>query len=141
MRSLGWEKVQDCDYSFRSSTTFQRRREWICESRCQVSDRLHVFAVYFGSATTVVPCMLVPRFTRSLQSLVCILHPAYALPQSSVCILPQVRSLRFTLTGRKITTNALNHLSINSVFSYCPGGGGVLKEFLGGDMPLGPWNP
>ena len=22
-----------------------------------------------------------------------------------------------------------------------PGGGGVLKEFLGGDVPLGPWNP
>ena len=22
-----------------------------------------------------------------------------------------------------------------------PGGGGVLKEFLGGDLPLGPWNP
>ena len=21
------------------------------------------------------------------------------------------------------------------------GGGGVLKEFLGGDVPLGPWNP
>ena len=143
MRSLGWKKVQDCDYIFRSSTTFQRRQEWICESRCQVSDRLHVFAFFFASASTVVPCMLGLRFTRSLQSSFFILHPAYVLPQSSVCILSQVRSLRFTLTGRKITTNALNHLSINSVFSYCPGrgGGGVLKEFLGGDVPLGPWNP
>ena len=63
--------------------------------------------------------MLVLRFTRSLQSSVCILHPAYVLPQSSVCILPQVRSLRFTLTGSKITTKALNHLLIISVFSYC----------------------
>ena len=26
-------------------------------------------------------------------------------------------------------------------FTLCPGGGGVLKEFLGGDVPLGPWNP
>ena len=119
MRSLGLEKVQDCDYIFRSSTTFQRRKEWICESRCQVTDRLHVFAVYFASAATVVLCMLVLRFTRSLQSSVCILHPAYLLPQSSVCILPQVRSLRFTLTGSKITTKALNHLLIISVFSYC----------------------
>ena len=50
--------------------------------------------------------MLGVRFTRSLQSSFCILHPAYVLPQSSVCILPQVRSLRFTLTGRKITTKA-----------------------------------
>ena len=119
MRSLGWEKVQDCDYIFRSSTTFQRRKEWICESRCQVSYRLHVFAVFFASATTVVQYMLGLRFTRSLQSSVCIFHPAYVLPQSSVCILPQVRSLRFTLTGSKITTKALNHLLIISVFSYC----------------------
>ena len=43
------KKVQDCDYVFGSSTTFQRRKEWICESRCrQVSVRLHVFAGFFG---------------------------------------------------------------------------------------------
>ena len=42
------KKVQDCDYVFGSSTTFQRRKEWICESRCrQVSVRLHVFAEFF----------------------------------------------------------------------------------------------
>ena len=42
------KKVQDCDYVFGSSTTFQRRKEWICESRChQVSVRLHVFAGFF----------------------------------------------------------------------------------------------
>ena len=41
------KKVQDCDYVFGSSMTFQRRKKWICESRCQVSDRLHVFAVLF----------------------------------------------------------------------------------------------
>ena len=28
------KKVQECDYVFGSSTTFQRRKEWICESRC-----------------------------------------------------------------------------------------------------------
>ena len=42
------KKIQDCDYVFGSSTTFQRRKEWICESRCrQVSVRLHVFAGFF----------------------------------------------------------------------------------------------
>ena len=24
---------------------------------------------------------------------------------------------------------------------FSPGGGGALQEFLGGDVPLGPWNP
>ena len=42
------KKVQDCDYVFGLSTTFQRRKEWICESRCrQVSVRLHVFVGFF----------------------------------------------------------------------------------------------
>ena len=44
------KKVQDlyCDYVFGSSMMFQRRKEWICESRCrQVSVRLHVFAGFF----------------------------------------------------------------------------------------------
>ena len=42
------KKVQDCDYVFGSSTTFKRRKEWICASRCcQVSVRLHVFAGFF----------------------------------------------------------------------------------------------
>ena len=27
------------------------------------------------------------------------------------------------------------------LFPPGPGGGGVLQEFLGGDVPLGPWNP
>ena len=60
-----------------SSTTFQRRKEWICESRClQVSVRLHAFAgVFFlplNPSTTSVyarsafyPSL---RFTLSLQS-------------------------------------------------------------------------
>ena len=42
------KKVQDCYYVFGSSTTFQRRKEWICESRCrQVIVRLHVFVGFF----------------------------------------------------------------------------------------------
>ena len=42
------KKVQDCDYVFGSSMTFQRRKEWICKSRCrQVSVRLHVLAAFF----------------------------------------------------------------------------------------------
>ena len=36
-----------------------------------------------------------------------------------------------------------SHLrNLNSAFSAsCPGRGGLLKEFLDGDVPLGPWNP
>ena len=42
------KNVQDYDYVFGSSTMFQRRKEWICESRCrQVSVLLHVFAEFF----------------------------------------------------------------------------------------------
>ena len=42
------KKVQDCDYVFGPLTTFQRRKEWICESRCrQVNVRLHLFAEFF----------------------------------------------------------------------------------------------
>ena len=42
------KKVQECDYVLGSLTTFQRRKEWICESRCrQVSVRLHVFVGFF----------------------------------------------------------------------------------------------
>ena len=74
--SDGKKKVQDCDYVFESSTMFQRKKEWICESRCrQVDDRLHVFARFFlplnPSTTTIYarsgfyPSL---RFTLSLQS-------------------------------------------------------------------------
>ena len=82
------------------------RKEWICESRCQISDRLHFFAEYFDlnpypSATTVYarsafyPSLRFTlslhsthslHFTPGLQSAVCILH--------TVCILPLVRSLQ-----------------------------------------------
>ena len=90
------KKVQDCDYAFGSSTTFQRRKEWIWESGCrQVNDRLHVFAGFFlllnPSTTTVYarsafyPSL---HFTLSLQSA---FYPRY-YPWSAVC------SLRFTLT-------------------------------------------
>ena len=67
------KKVQDCDYVFGSSTTFQRRKEWIYECRCcQESVPLNVFAFY--------PSV---HFTLSLH-----FTPG---PQ------PAVRSLRFTL--------------------------------------------
>ena len=67
----GWglsdgKKVQDCDYVFRLSIMFQRRKEWICESRCrQVSVRVHVFAGFFA------------------------LKPFHDYSLCSVCILPQ----------------------------------------------------
>ena len=102
MRSLGRKrkKVQDCDHVFGSSTTFHRRKEWIFEIRCQVSDRLHVFFALkpFRDYSLCSVCIFFPvcsphsapilRFTTSLQS--------------AVCILPLVRTLRFTLTETKI---------------------------------------
>ena len=100
MKSLGRKKkVQECDYVFGSSTTFQRRKEWICESRCrQVSVRLRVFARFFlplNTSTTTVyawsafyPSL---RFTLSLQSAFYTQFAFY--PWSAV------RSLRFTLTA------------------------------------------
>ena len=41
--------VQDCDYMFlgRQQRSREESPEWICESRCQVSVRLHVFAGFF----------------------------------------------------------------------------------------------
>ena len=33
----------------------------------------------------------------------------------------------------------INHIKFTE--RGMPGGGGVLKEFLSGDVPLGPWNP
>ena len=67
-------------YVFGSSTTFQRRREWICESGCQVSGRLHVFAGFFCPWTPPrLHFMLSLHFSHSLQSSFCILHPACVL--------------------------------------------------------------
>ena len=86
--------------NFGSSMTFQRRKKWICESRCQVSDRLHVFGYFF--CPLILPrlqFMLGVHLTPSLQSSFFILHPAYYSQSAvfivhSVCILPLVRSLQ-----------------------------------------------
>ena len=95
------KKVQDWDYVFGSWMTFQRRKKWICESRCQVSDRLHVFAVLFCLLTfPSLQFTLGLHFTPSLQSSFFILHPAYLILSvsaavfilHSVCILSLVRS-------------------------------------------------
>ena len=71
------KKVQDCNYVFGPLMTFQRRKGWICNSRCQVRDRLHVFAEFFCPQTLPwLQFMLSLHFTPSLQSSFCILHPA-----------------------------------------------------------------
>ena len=63
------KKVQDCYYVLGSSTTFQRRKEWICESRCrQVIVRLHVFVGFFALEV----------------------KPFHDFSLCSVCILPQL---------------------------------------------------
>lgn len=95
-------KVENCDYVFRSFTTFQRRKELILESRCrQVSVHLQVFGEFFcplfkpfHNYSLCLICILLQLAFYS-QFVVCILH--------SVCILllvrsPLVRSLCFTLT-------------------------------------------
>ena len=43
-------------------------------------------------------------------------------------------------TTTKKLNNLLEHLSQKAILIKHLGGG-VLKEFLGGDVPLGPWNP
>ena len=93
VRSLGRKrkKVQDCDHVFGSSTTFHRK-EWIFDSRCQVSDRLHVYFALkpFRDYSLCSVCIFFPvctphsapilRFTPSLQSAfypwsaLCVLH-------------------------------------------------------------------
>ena len=83
------KKVQDCDYVLGSSTTFEIRKEWICESRCrQVSVRLHHYLRDFSTTTISARSPFYPslRFTLSLQSA---FYPWSAVrsPQSAVCVL------------------------------------------------------
>ena len=98
------KKVQDCDYVFGSSLTFQRRKKWICESRCKVSDRLHVFAVLFCPLTlSRLQFMLGLHFTPSLQSVILQFAPSVLLSVCSLHFTPGPQSaalcLRFTLIG------------------------------------------
>ena len=94
VRSLGRKrkKVQDCDHVFGSSTTFHRRKEWIFESRCQVSDPLHVFFALkpFRDYSLCSVCIFFPVCRP--HSAFCT-HPAF-YSESAVCILPLVRSLQ-----------------------------------------------
>ena len=81
------KKVQDGGYVFGSSKIFQRRKEWICESRCQVSDHLHVLKGFVCPLSLTWPQFMLGRhFTPSPQSSFFILHSVY--------ILPLVRSLQ-----------------------------------------------
>ena len=108
VEAWGLKKVQHCDYVFGSPTTFQRRKEWICERRCrQVSKEVFdymflrdffFFALIkpFHAITTKVytrsafyPSL---RFTLSLQSAFytqSAFYPwsAVCSPQSVVCVL------------------------------------------------------
>ena len=80
------KKVQDCDYVFGSSTTFEIRKEWICESRCrQVSVRLHHYLRDFSTTTISARSPFYPslRFTLSLQSAFYTQFAFY--PWSAVC--------------------------------------------------------
>ena len=110
-------------------TTFQRRKEWICESRCrQVSVRLHVFARFFCPLTLPwLQFMLGLHFTPACVLLsVCSLHFTHSLhftpglqsavcsPQSAVFILhwllPNIYLIFFTATLlQKRYTNCSYH--------------------------------
>ena len=95
------KKVQDCNYVFGSSTKFQRGmtgfvKADICRqvSVCwRVFYRILFALKPFRDYSLCSVCIL-PQSAFYSQSVVCILH--------SVCILPLVRSLRFTLTGTLI---------------------------------------
>ena len=92
------KKVQDCNYVFGSSTTtFQRRKKYNCESRCQV-----IVYMYLQDFFTLKPfhdyslcsvCSPHSAFCTQpafyFQSAVCIIH--------SVCILPLVHSQHSTV--------------------------------------------
>ena len=101
-------------YVFGSSTTFQRRREWICESGCQVSGRLHVFAGFFAlkplrdyilCSVCIFPTVCSPHSAFCTQpafyskSAVCLLH--------SVCILPLVRCPRSAVRSPQSAVRSL----------------------------------
>ena len=101
-RSSQKEKgVWDSYYVFGSSTTFQRSKERICENRCQVNDRLHVFAGFFWPYK--------PFRDYSLCS-VSILH--------SVCILPLVCSPQSSLYIDRFSI-AWTFLEWNLNFELC----------------------
>ena len=92
------KKVQDCDYAFGSSTTFQRRKEWIWESGCrQVDVRLHVFA-----------------------GLLFALEPFHDYSLCSVCILPVVRSLQSAFYTDRTFSSILITWHIFSIFLIFP---------------------
>ena len=101
------KKVQECDYVFGSSTTFQGRKEWICESRCrQVSVRLRVFAGFFYPYTLPrLQFMLGLHFTPAcVLLLVCSLHFTLSLHftpglHSAVCVSHWPNSLYKTKNG------------------------------------------
>ena len=77
-------------YCLNAWNRLQRRKERICESRCQVSDCLHFFAEYsdlnpYPSATTVYPrSAFCTRPAFYSQSAVCILHSVCIYPWSAV---------------------------------------------------------
>ena len=89
-------------YYLNTWNRLQRRKEWICESKRQVSDRLHFFAQYFDlnpypSTTTVYArSAFCTRPAFYSQSAVCILHSVWHFTPGVQCA---VCGLHFTLTG------------------------------------------
>ena len=60
------------------------------------------------------------------------------------CIFVQVLSRKFEVIEENRTKPSLLlsvFLQTDQMWPLMPGGGGVLLGFLGGDVPLGPWNP
>ena len=89
-------------YYLNARNRLQRRKEWIWESRCQVSDHLHFFAEYFdlnpypSTTTFYARSTFCTRPAFYSQSAVCILHSVWHFTPGLQCA---VCSLRFTLTG------------------------------------------
>ena len=95
-------------YHLKALNKLQRRKGWICESKCKVNEMIvYIFLRNiltllspYPSATTVYArsafCMR-PAFY--FQSAVCILHAVCILPLVHCSLQSAVRRLRFTLTG------------------------------------------
>ena len=66
-------------YYLNAWNRLQRRKEWICESRCQVSDHLHFFVEYFDLNPYPSTNTVYARSAFYTQSGI--------LPQSAVCVL------------------------------------------------------
>ena len=80
------KKLQDCDYVFGSSTTFQRRKEWMLSSKCSFTCICGIFLPLKPSTSTVYARSAFYPSLRSTLSLQSAFYTQSAFyPRSAVC--------------------------------------------------------